>query len=75
LKGLFSAQVLAHLEEDTGTLIIDHFDLDFIADTLVPWASEWLFDYELWLATGEWYGGGIEHREGIDSRKPAKQTL
>jgi uncharacterized protein len=27
LKGLFSAQVLAHLEEDTGTRIIDHFDL------------------------------------------------
>jgi len=27
LKGLFSAQVLAHLEEDTGARIIDHFDL------------------------------------------------
>jgi hypothetical protein len=35
---------------------------DLIADTLVPWASEWLFHYELWLATGAWYGGGIEHR-------------
>jgi hypothetical protein len=31
-----------------------------IADTLVPWASEWLLYYELWLATGEWLGGG-EH--------------
>lgn len=30
-----------------------------IARTLVPWASEWLFFYELWLATGEWLGGGI----------------
>jgi len=32
-----------------------------IADTLVPWASEWLLFYELWLATGgEWLGEG-EH--------------
>lgn len=32
-----------------------------IADTLVPWASEWLLFYELWLATdGEWLGDG-EH--------------
>jgi hypothetical protein len=32
-----------------------------VADTLVPWASEWLLFYELWLATnGEWLGEG-EH--------------
>ncbi len=31
-----------------------------IATTIVPWASEWLFFYEAWLATGEWLGGG-EH--------------
>ena len=30
-----------------------------IADTTLPWASEWLFHYEIWLVTGEWYGGGI----------------
>lgn len=29
-----------------------------IADTTVAWASEWLFHYELWLATGQWLGGG-----------------
>lgn len=29
-----------------------------ISQTLVPWASEWLLNYEIWLATGEWYGGG-----------------
>jgi hypothetical protein len=28
--------------------------------TLVPWISEWLFFYELWLATGTWLGGGHE---------------
>lgn len=30
----------------------------YISDTIVPWAVEWLFYYELWLKTGEWYGGG-----------------
>jgi hypothetical protein len=26
--------------------------------TIVPWTSEWLMNYEIWLATGEWHGGG-----------------
>ena len=30
-----------------------------IASTIVPWASEWLFFYEVWLATGRWLGGGV----------------
>jgi len=34
---------------------------DYIADTIVPWISLWLFYYEGWVATGEWHGGGIEH--------------
>lgn len=29
-----------------------------LADTVVPWATEWLFFYELWIPGGEWYGGG-----------------
>jgi len=29
-----------------------------IAETVIPWASEWLFHYELWLGTSEWHGGG-----------------
>ncbi len=31
-----------------------------LSDTVLPWISEWLFFYEIWLATGEWMGGG-EH--------------
>lgn len=27
-----------------------------LADTILPWTCEWLFYYELWLATGAWYG-------------------
>ncbi len=31
-----------------------------LADTLVPWTSEWLLFYEIWLATGgEWRGSGV----------------
>jgi hypothetical protein len=29
-----------------------------LADSVVPWAAEWLLYYEIWLATGEWEGGG-----------------
>jgi hypothetical protein len=29
-----------------------------LAYTVVPWISEWLLYYELWLFTGEWTGGG-----------------
>jgi hypothetical protein len=29
-----------------------------LAETIVPWSSEWLLHYEIWKATGEWYGGG-----------------
>ena len=29
-----------------------------IARTTIPWAERWLWNYELWEATGEWHGGG-----------------
>lgn len=36
-----------------------------IADTIIPWISEWLLHYEIWLATGGWQGGG-EHPSTSD---------
>lgn len=33
-----------------------------ISDTIIPWTSEWLLHYEYWALTGEWRGGGIEHK-------------
>lgn len=30
----------------------------WIADSVLLWAAEWLFFYEIWYATGEWLGGG-----------------
>jgi len=29
-----------------------------LVETIVPWTAEWLMHYEIWLATGEWHGGG-----------------
>lgn len=29
-----------------------------LANSIIPWAAEWLFFYEIWVVTGEWDGGG-----------------
>ena len=34
-----------------------------LAKTIVPWVSEWLLHYEVWLATGEWRGGAFTQRK------------
>ena len=34
-----------------------------IADTVVPWTSNWLACYEAWLVTGKWSCGGVEHED------------
>jgi len=34
-----------------------------IAASVVGWLILWLHYYEIWLATGEWLGGGIDHGE------------
>lgn len=39
----------------------------FLSKTIIPWTVEWLYFYEIWLATGEWCGGG-EH-PGVGQRK------
>lgn len=35
----------------------------FIADTIIPWTSEWLYHYEIWLVTGKWHGRGIHGKK------------
>jgi hypothetical protein len=32
-----------------------------LTETFLPWACEWLTFYELWSATGLWYGDGPQH--------------
>lgn len=42
----------------------DEFSVDkLISNTIIPWTVEWLYFYEIWLATGEWCGGG-QHPNG-----------
>ena len=47
----------------------------YLADTILPWASEWLLHYEIWLGTGEWHGGGIHPGDGVklEKNKPGKR--
>jgi hypothetical protein len=37
-------------------------DAASIANTIIPWTIDWLACYELWQATGNWSGGGRDHR-------------
>ncbi len=41
----------------------------YLVHTIIPWASEWLLHYELWLVTGVWNGGGIHPSEDKDDVK------
>ena len=38
---------------------------DSWAATLIPWASLWLFYYEIWVETNQWLGGGIHGKKVI----------
>jgi hypothetical protein len=40
-----------------------------IAVTILPWSSLWLYFYEVWRATGEWMGGGVEP----DPKRPIRR--
>lgn len=42
---------------------------DFIADTTMFWADEWLYFYEGWLVTKKWRGGGRHPNRAMDEEK------
>ena len=27
--------------------------------TIIPWIYEWLYHYEIWVGSGDWFGGGV----------------
>lgn len=41
--------------------------------TIIPWACEWLYHYELWVATGTWHGGGIYHESEAEKQANKKK--
>lgn len=47
----------------------------YVADTIIPWAAEWLHYYELWHATGAWHGGGHEPAHGRPYRRPLQEQV
>ena len=42
-----------------------------LVDTTLPWASEWLFHYEVWKGTGIWLGDG----PGAESQQAQSKLL
>ena len=46
-----------------------------ISETTVPWACEWLFHYELWLATGEWHGGGVHPGDNKKAERSLNEQI
>ena len=44
---------------------------DSLVDTIIPWVSEWLANYETWVFTGRWLGGGT-HTDRWDRPTSAK---
>jgi hypothetical protein len=50
---------------------------DYIASTIIPWASEWLFHYEYWKISGEFLGLGIHptaSRQSCSSSQDSSQV-
>ncbi|MES2136694.1 MAG: hypothetical protein V4502_06500 [Pseudomonadota bacterium] len=49
----------------------------YLADTVLPWASEWLGYYELWHVTGEWFGPEAPHVtcEPVESSPPNSEIM
>jgi hypothetical protein len=61
-----SGRVCVHLTEEWDPSMYLH-------QTIVPWTSLWLYYYEVWLATGEWLGGGHGHPSNDKTTDDIKQ--
>ena len=78
--GTREGRSLPHVYSD-GTLCLhesgEWIDRMLLVDSIVPWTAEWLANYEIWLATGDWHGGGKwpppRRSGGRDSTSEAKE--
>lgn len=43
-------------------------------ETIIPWTSEWLVFYEIWLLTGKWRGRSADHLDAHETRTSNIQT-
>lgn len=46
----------------------------YLAETILPWAAEWLMYYELWHATGKWAGPEAPHSSVQPTLMPASEA-
>jgi hypothetical protein len=46
-----------------------------MVDTTLPWTAEWLINYEIWRATGLWYGGGQYPLVRAPKREPERSDV
>lgn len=64
---LFSdGSLCLHLDDEWSSTML-------LVRTIVPWTSEWLFNYEIWLATGTWNGGGEWPPRGQANSTPSSK--
>ncbi|MBI4547533.1 MAG: hypothetical protein HY707_06125 [Ignavibacteriae bacterium] len=42
--------------------------------TIIPWACEWLYHYEVWVVTGKWNGGGTQPQIEGEKINQANET-
>jgi len=73
LRRRVSSQRIPHTFSDGSLCLHLHEDWTramYIADTIVPWTSLWLYYYEVWHAIGEWLGGGHEPRAPKNEQAP-----
>jgi hypothetical protein len=40
-----------------------------LSNTIIPWASLWLFFFEEWMFSGEWRGGGIHPQTEAEKKE------
>jgi hypothetical protein len=56
-----------HIYHDDNTLCLYYPPDDswnhrkYLGNTILLWTAEWLYYYELWLATGQWFGPEAPH--------------
>ncbi len=50
---------------------------DLLTETTIPWTERWLINYEFWLATGFWEGGGkhIEQENQKSVSNPTEEEI
>lgn len=46
-----------------------------LADTVIPWTSEWILYYELYLLTGEWLGESALHGDAKEAEPEVAQPV